>query len=402
MKKRKIFLMATLTALAMASCSSFEEPAALNSDGEDLALTRGVIRAYTVNNESDLKRAVRFEEEEIVIGASFTMTDTLMLKYPVTISGVDGATLSTSAPLICASDVTLKSLTIDASTPVGVGVITLAAENINVTLDNVSLTQRTEGQADTADKATIAIKYSAYNNTLVVNKSNIVLTSNKYTRGITVGKYENADLDITIKDSRITSGTDRSFPSTYSRGIAIGGIQSTKPIKIDNSTIEGFYYAINVVMPDTKAKVEVTNNSVLDGRAAFNIWSPNFVATVENSTLIGRNNYSGPSERFATIVLNKDASNNATNSDITLTDVTFRMYTKQFNNPEATNQQYAIQYRASDQKLTLNGTITVIDDQEELGAYVLANPGVTGINVIEGSNYHFNSDNAACKVFYEK
>ena len=99
MKKKKLFLLASLAAaLAMTSCSSFDEPAALDDGG--MPLTRSGERAQTVTSEAALKRAVQFRESEIVIGGNFTMTETLQLNYPVTISGTEGVTLTTKAPIV--------------------------------------------------------------------------------------------------------------------------------------------------------------------------------------------------------------------------------------------------------------------------------------------------------------
>lgn len=65
------------------------------------------------------------------------------------------------------------------------------------------------------------------------------------------------------------------------------------------------YYAINT-LHNIKLTVDV-ENSVLDGRAGFNIWTtseqPSFF-NVRNSKLIGRNGFSGPTELFGTIVIN--------------------------------------------------------------------------------------------------
>ena len=100
--------------------------------------------------------------------------------------------------------------------------------------------------------------------------------------------------------------------SSYSRGITTGNNSgktydgtATTNLTIKNTFIEGAYYAINT-LHNIKLNVDV-ENSVLDGRAGFNIWTtseqPSYF-NVRNSKLIGRNGFSGPSELFGTIVIN--------------------------------------------------------------------------------------------------
>lgn len=273
MKKKKLFLLASLAAaLAMTSCSSFDEPAALDGDG--MPLTRAGELTQTVTSETALKRAVRDKKADITIGADFTMTSSLTLDYPVTIRGGVGKTLTTKAPFICTSNVEFKDLTVVAETSTGSGAINMEAENIDVVLKNVHLTQNTAGTADAQANVGIAILNTACNNTLTIDSTTMVLPGN-YVRAVSMYNATKKTVGLEIKNSHITCGTNLSFPSTYARLLSFSNVKTAagSPVVIDNSTLEGAYYVVNVNM-DSEIQVDVKNNSVLDGRAAFNIWTP--------------------------------------------------------------------------------------------------------------------------------
>lgn len=100
--------------------------------------------------------------------------------------------------------------------------------------------------------------------------------------------------------------------SAWSRAITVGdnsakaydGTAVTN-LTVNRCVFEGVYYVINT-LHNVSLNVDV-DDSVLDGRAAFNIWSTAKAGStfnVKNSKLIGRNCFSGPTEVFATVVLN--------------------------------------------------------------------------------------------------
>ena len=129
----------------------------------------------------------------------------------------------------------------------------------------------------------------------------------------------------------------------------------------NKSVIEGVYYAINSVQHSDTLEVYI-DNSRLDGRCAFNIWSDGKgVFDVTNSKLIGRNPFGGPTEEFATIVINRDdkAWTGAANNTITVKNSEIYCY----NNPETgTNTQYAVDMRSSRKNiLHLLGTTKIYD-----------------------------------------
>lgn len=382
MKKKKLFLLASLAALAMTSCSSFDEPAALDGDG--MPLTRAGEDAQTVRSVAELKRAVRLQEPEIVIGANFTMTESLQLNYPVTISGTEGVTLTTEASFICSSDVTFKDLAINATTPKGSGAINMEAEGIDVVLKNVHLTQNTAGTADAQANVGIAILNTACNNTLTIDSTTMVLPGN-YVRAVSMYNATKKTVGLTIKNSHITCGTNLSYPSVYARLLSFSNVKTAagSPVVIDNSTLEGAYYVVNVNM-DSEIQVDVKNNSVLDGRAAFNIWTPGFVGNVTGSTLIGRNNYSGPTESFANIVINQGA----TGCTLNLTNTIFKMDVIE---KQQANEQYAVSFRASGQTLTLKGTLDIYSTAgNDVTSFFSANAGVEDITINQQELTSFN------------
>ncbi len=383
MKKKKLFLLASLAAaLAMTSCSSFDEPAALDGDG--MPLTRAGELTQTVTSETALKRAVRDKKADITIGADFTMTSSLTLDYPVTIRGGVGKTLTTKAPFICTSNVEFKDLTVVAETSTGSGAINMEAENIDVVLKNVHLTQNTAGTADAQANVGIAILNTACNNTLTIDSTTMVLPGN-YVRAVSMYNATKKTVGLEIKNSHITCGTNLSFPSTYARLLSFSNVKTAagSPVVIDNSTLEGAYYVVNVNM-DSEIQVDVKNNSVLDGRAAFNIWTPGFVGNVTGSTLIGRNNYSGPTESFANIVINQGA----TGCTLNLTNTIFKMDVIE---KQQANEQYAVSFRASGPTLTLKGTLDIYSTAgNDVTSFFSANAGVEDITINQQELTSFN------------
>lgn len=389
---KKKFLWMFLATLAMTSCSSFDEPAAMDGEGEPLSRAGERATVVTVRSEAALKRAISSKTDIITIGANFTLSDTLEIPYDMTLSGSTGVVLTTENSIICKGNVIFQNLTIDATTPLGSGIVALGSENITVTLDGVNFTQNAVGTEDARSKVGIGIKFEEYKNKLVIkNNSQIILPSNKYVRGIDMLPTETQKVEIEIYDSKISIGTNPDFPSTYSRGISFSNIECDN-LLIENSTLEGAYYIINVNGTST-VSANVKKNSTLSGRCGFNIWSTGFTALVENSTIVGKNNWSGPMETFANVVIN----NTAENSNMTFKNTTFKM---DVSNEYQSNRQYAIQYRASNQTLLVEGVTTVIDTPKNaVSAYVVANEGVTGIDA-RVENFTFNSAEANCPNFF--
>ena len=378
MKKKKLFLLASLAAtLAMTSCSSFDEPAALDDGG--MPLTRSGERAYGVTNETQLRNAVALGIPDIAVTADITLTQALEINKTVSISGATGKKITSSAPIVCKASANFSNLTINATTPVGEGAINLEAEGIVVELDGVNITQNTAGTQDDSHFEGLGIKNVTCKNTLKLNNTTITLPANKYVRAINMYTENPSWVNLEIKNSHLRCGTDLSYPSTYARVLSFSNV-SCDNLVIDNSTLKGAYYVVNVNSESTVI-ANVTNGSVLDGRAAFNIWTPGFVANVTESTLIGRNNYAGPTESFANIVINQGA----TGCTLNLTNTIFKMDVIE---KQQTNEQYAISFRASDQTLKLTGYMKIFDTTgNQVASYFSANQGVTNLDIQEAPGF---------------
>lgn len=378
MKKKKLFLLASLAAaLAMTSCSSFDEPAALDGDG--MPLTRSGERAYGVTNETQLRNAVALGIPDIAVTADITLTQALEINKTVSISGATGKKITSSAPIVCKASANFSNLTINATTPVGEGAINLEAEGIVVELDGVNITQNTAGTQDDSHFEGLGIKNVTCKNTLKLNNTTITLPANKYVRAINMYTENPSWVNLEIKNSHLRCGTDLSYPSTYARVLSFSNV-SCDNLVIDNSTLQGAYYVVNVNSESTVV-ANVTNGSVLDGRAAFNIWTPGFVANVTESTLIGRNNYAGPTESFANIVINQGA----TDCILNLTNTIFKMDVIE---KQQTNEQYAISFRASGQTLKLTGYMKIFDTTgNQVASYFSANQGVTNLDIQEAPGF---------------
>lgn len=172
---------------------------------------------------------------------------------------------------------------------------------------------------------------------VTIRNGSLLLTSGKSNQSgfnIQNGGHENT-ITALLEDTYIGFGTtkvnvDKSQDYTYtdekksdftksawSRAITVGynsakaydGTAVTN-LTVNRCVFEGVYYVINT-LHNVSLNVDV-DDSVLDGRAAFNIWSTAKAGStfnVKNSKLIGRNCFSGPTEVFATVVLNGYNSN---------------------------------------------------------------------------------------------
>lgn len=186
------------------------------------------------------------------------------------------------------------------------------------------------------------------------------------TRNVISAELDGCYIGYYSYDSRVNKDMDSDYDypegfkwSSYSRGITTGYSSSktydgtaTTNLTVRNSYIEGTYYCLNT-LHNIKLNVDI-DNSVFDGRAGFNIWTTSEQPSqfnVRNSKFIGRNNFSGPTESFGTIVINgQNTSDSAPfkwvrninivveNSDIV-----------SFNDPQTeTNRQYILDIRTTE------------------------------------------------------
>lgn len=394
MKKKKLFLLASLAAaLAMTSCSSFDEPAALDDGG--MPLTRSGSRTAPVSTEADLRDALEFGESDITITGDITLTQALEINNPVSISGTAGKKITSSAPIICKANVTFKDLVIDATTPRGSGAINIAAEGIDVILNNTQVKQNTAGTSDNMSNEGIGILYQAYTNVNLRLENNSVLTlPNNYVRGICLSPTSATVIKkLEIVDSKIIMGTDLSYPATYGRGISLSYIKTTPnfPILIKNSVIEGGYYAINTYGSTSVLNFNV-ENSTLNGRCGFNVWTPNTTANIKGGTIIGQNPYMGEWENFANVMINNGANNCTFNFDGT----TFEMYRKK-GNPY--NQQQMVMTGGTNTTLNFEGSVKVYDFSKLTTTFITGSGSVTQINCTGWQNIDLVVANSEASIF---
>lgn len=232
-------------------------------------------------------------------------------------------------PMKIASNTTISNLRLHI-TEAGISPIEIVDGADNVTFDNLTVSSTNEFSL---------VKVLGTNQKVTIRNSALLLTSGKSNQSgfnIQNGGSNNvitALLDNTYigfgstklnvskeQDYTYTDEKKKAFTgSSYSRAISTGTNSNkaydgtaTTNLTINNCVFEGVYYVINT-LNNVSLNLNV-DNSILDGRAAFNIWSTaeaGSVFTIKNSKLIGRNSFSGPTEIFATVVLNDYNDNDA-------------------------------------------------------------------------------------------
>lgn len=312
-----------LAALVLASCSQSDDYALEEQSYDQVVGTR--VGEISTNSAILFRRYVTSGNyEKVTLSGNITLSSELVIEHDITIASINGSVITSSAPITCKANVRFEGIEIDATTSRGTGAIQVSAENINVVLNNTTVKQNTAGTADDVSTVGMGIYYQAYNNSLKLeNNSKLILPGN-YVRAICLAPAENSTINsLEIKDSKIAIGNDLSHPATYARGVSLSKISTTAnvPVLIENSTIEGCYYVVNVVGTNVAAAFDV-RNSTLNGRAAFNIWASNIVATIDGCKLIGQNPYQGGWEEFANIMIN----NNANNCTFVVGNTDFEMY----------------------------------------------------------------------------
>ena len=118
-----------------------------------------------------------------------------------------------------------------------------------------------------------------------------------------IGNREYTADEIKYFTSRVADG------NYYPRGISVGSTGGKVNIALrNNSCIEGFFYGINIAGITEPVDVAI-DDSRLDGRAALNVHGQKCIFRVNRSTLVGRNYFGGPTEDFATVVLDRAVAN---------------------------------------------------------------------------------------------
>lgn len=293
---------------------------------------------------------------------------------------LDGKGAEFAKPVVISADADIRNcdVLLDGTIKSEAVLINDGAELVNL----LGMTMKTANECNT-------IKFAATNSTLSVEDCDFIISKgvsnqsglsvnnggtgnvlNVILDGCYIGFYskeERLNQD-SASDYEYSSEMETDFKSApYSRGITLAkdnddvydGTAVTN-VEIRNTYIEGAYYAINTLQ-NIQLNVDI-ENSVLDGRAALNIWTTSDAIStinVKSSKFIGRNTFSGPTEEFATIVFNNQNSNDGgrwvKNTVVTLDDTEVCSY----NNPQTeTNRQYSVDMRSKERnKLVLaNGT----------------------------------------------
>lgn len=325
-----------------------------------------------VASQADLDRALA-DATNYPEGISYAY---LLIEQPA--SGLNGGGKTITKRVEIAANAELSNLIINS--PKGNG-ITLAADDINVVLNGLTIYQN---EVDLTKGYNCAILAANHNNLKLTVKNSHLIVPKSNQRGINIHSandpssvctitLDNTHIGPTLEvmgDGDYTSEQNNIFKGLGDlRGISIASHEGNIIIKLqNNSIIEGVFYAINSVQHHDNFEIYV-DNSRLDGRCAFNIWSDGkAIINTNNSKLIGRNPFGGPTEEFATIVVNtidpKEHWNGAANNTITINNSNIYCY----NNPETpTNTQYAADMRSPRKNvLNLLGNTKIYDKSSSL------------------------------------
>ena len=129
-------------------------------------------------------------------------------------------------------------------------------------------------------------------------------------RVINLDSVENTTLTISGVD--VHQGT-----KAYSRCISLYNTTDCTVNIFDSDLTNDSHYPINVASNNSGAEINI-ENSTIQGYCAFNIWSPNTVINVKDSTITGVNKSSGDTNAFSVIVFNNNGTNDSTGSSITM------------------------------------------------------------------------------------
>ena len=162
---------------------------------------------------------------------------------------------------------------------------------------NVGYTSLANAVAEALAGQTVTLLQNVELSEILTLDKAITLEGNGYTLSSTAGRAINVDAiaTVTINDLEVVGLTG------CQRGINI--INKASNVVLNNVTISGVsHYAVHVATSAKGVKVSI-NNSNLEGWGALAIYGVNTVATVNDSYLVGINNYTGESDDFATIAV---------------------------------------------------------------------------------------------------
>lgn len=341
---------------------------------ETLTLRKGNVKLYgKVNNISKgswtgtITRCLDNQQSyDNLIADNVSDYTSILIEREATFDAAQGSA-TVGKPMKIAANATISNLKIHVA-EAGISPIEIVDGAANVTFDNLTVSSANEYSL---------VKVLGSNQKVTIRNSSLLLTSGKSnqsgfniqnggTNNVITALLENTYIGFGAtklneskeQDYAYTEEKKTAFTkSSYSRAITVGcngnkaydGTAVTN-LTVNNCVFEGVYYVINT-LHNVSLNVNV-DNSILDGRAAFNIWSTaaaGSVFNVKNSKLIGRNCFSGKTEVFATVVLNdlNDEDNTAVqyvrNNTVTLDNCVV----VSDNAPQTeTNYQYGVSLRS--------------------------------------------------------
>ena len=143
------------------------------------------------------------------------------------------------------------------------------------------------------------INAQSTNKDVEIDGNGNTLSSTTGTRIIDIDEADGSS--VTLNDVKVDAANKE-------RAISIWGSDDVE-VNVNGSEVEAIKYAINIAGSNDNVELNI-DNSTVTGWCAFQSWSPNSVINVNNSTLIGNNQWSGTSNAFGTIVINEGATGN--------------------------------------------------------------------------------------------
>ena len=280
-------------------------------------------------------------------------------------------------------NVNLRNLQITKATTLSQGLINVMSKNVNLNLSGVHLHQLTAGSGDGWGKTSMGIVNlgKSYDSNSICDNVNVSLTNSciylegSYNRGFSsFGNTTKVKNTIVLDNSHILSAV---YPKngTYSRGISFSNMNGSSIEMKNNSTIKGFYYAINVTALNDNLSISIVDSKI-DSWAALNIWSSNNKFKIANSTLESHNYQLKGSNDFATIVLNKDEEDNAINNSFDIKNANLFAFM------ESTALQYPISVRSTGNTFNIGE-----------GSVLKVNKNNVGVLIQDYKTNTFNCDN---------
>lgn len=297
-----------------------------------------------------------------LIADNYSGYEEVLVEVP---ADVDGKNAALSVPVEITSDAKISNLVFKPSEDDKVvNVVSIYGENNDVTIDNCKVHQYYNGDGKTITTSGIIVGGNSQN--VTISNSQVILSSAAYyQRGINISEAENATVTV---DNTHVGVSEEPLPDDYTeqqisdfkkrvdtRGISMHLNKGNTVLNILNNTlVEGVFYAVNWAGASEKTTVYV-ENSCLDGRCALNINNGNDnTVRVVNSILKGRNYFTGPTENFAVIIYGYSCAG-------TNVSVTGNSEIISYNAPQmATNWQFAASLRSPNCGLNLND-VTIIE-----------------------------------------